>query len=340
MTRGDAHEFVFAPRGAFSLAQTSARFARFPDPVNVVGDDSFARLVPAGDELALVRVAQEGPTSRARLRVRIDGARGDTAERAARRVLERVLGAGADLRPFQRALGADLLLGAALRAHRGLRVAGSFHLFEALVSAVLTQQVNLQFAFSIRAELVRAFGARASIDGREWFAFPTAERVARESEADLRVFRMTGAKAGTIQRLARACASRELDESLLAALPDEDAIAALMRWKGVGRWTAEVVLLRGLGRLDVFPAGDLAVVKRLARIWLGADEPAKEAEMRAFSERWRPFRSLALVYGLESLAHQQALRKEGRKPSAKREARSEPKANEERVARLRRAGPR
>ena len=340
MTPRSAHEFVFAPRGAFSLAQTSARFARLPDPVNVVGDGRFARLVPAGEGLALVRVAQDGPASRPRLRVRIDGARGDAAERAARRVLERVLGAGADLRPFQHALSADPLLGASLRAHRGLRVAGSLDLFEALVNAVLTQQVNLQFAFSIRAELVRAFGGRASIDGREWLAFPSAERVARASEADLRAFRMTAAKAGTIARLARACASRELDESLLAALSDEDAIAALMRWKGVGRWTAEIALLRGLGRLDIFPAGDLAVVKRLARVWLGADEPAKEAEMRAFSERWRPYRSLALVYGLESLAREKALPSPGGKPSAEREARSEAKPSEERVARLRRAGPR
>jgi DNA-3-methyladenine glycosylase II len=340
VTRAASLEFVFAPRGAFSLARTSARFARFPDPVNVVADGGFARLVPAGAGLALVRIAQEGPASRARLRVRIDGARGDAGERAARRVLERVLGAGADLRPFARALGADPLLGAALRAHRGLRVAGSFDLFEALVSAVLTQQVNLRFAFSIRAELARAFGARAVIDGREWLAFPAAERVSRASESDLRAFRMTGAKAGTIARLARACASGELDESLLAALPDEEAIAALMRWKGVGRWTAEIALLRGLGRLDVFPAGDLAVVKRLARIWLGSDRTAKESEMRAFSERWRPFRSLALVYGLESLARREA-RREGGKPSAKREARSEPKASEERVARGRpRAGPR
>src|SRR5258706_15809797 len=76
VTRRAAQELVFAPRGAFSLARTSARFARLPDPVNVVGDGSFARLVPAGDELALVRVSQEGPAPRARLPVRIPGARG------------------------------------------------------------------------------------------------------------------------------------------------------------------------------------------------------------------------------------------------------------------------
>ncbi|HTO09556.1 MAG TPA: AlkA N-terminal domain-containing protein [Myxococcota bacterium] len=295
-------ELVLAPRGAYSLSRTTARFVRHPDPVNVAGAGGFARLVPAGDGHALVRVTQEGPPTRARLRVRVDGPDDTAARAAAARLAGRVLGADADLRPFERALARDPLLGESVRAHRGLRVAGAFDLFESLVGAVLTQQVNLAFAASIRGELARAFGARARYDGREWLAFPTAERIADAGEARLREFRMTRAKAGTIHRLASAFARGELDESLLAPLDDEAAIAELVRWKGVGRWTAEIVLLRGLGRPDVFPAGDLAVVKHLARRWLGAERVASEAEMRAFSERWRPHRSLALVYGLEELA--------------------------------------
>jgi DNA-3-methyladenine glycosylase II len=301
--------FEFAPRGAFSLARTTARFARHGDTVNVASDEGFARLVPVGGH-ALVRIAQSGSVARPKLAVRVDGASGAAARAAAERALERLLGATADLRPFERALGADPLLGDTLRAQRGLRVAGSLTLFEALVGAVLTQQVNLAFAFSIRAALVDAFGARATVAGREWRAFPTPERIAREDEATLRGFRMTNAKAGTIARLARAFAEGALDEEKLAALPDEDAIAELVRWKGVGRWTAEVALLRGLGRLDIFPAGDLAVLKRLALGWLGARAPVGEAEVRAFSERWRPWRSLALVHGLESLnAHEPTRRR-------------------------------
>ena len=297
-------EFEVAPRGAYSLRRTGARFARHGDTVNVVDGDGFARLMQVGGTHALVRVAQRGSVARPRLQVRVSGAGGPAARAAAERVLERVLGAAADLRPFERALAGDPLLGEMVRAQRGLRIAGSLSLFEALVGAVLTQQVNLAFAFSVRAALVDAFGARARIAGRTWLAFPTAERLARESEPTLRGFRMTAAKAGTLARLARAFVAGELDEDRLRALSDEDAIAELVRWKGVGRWTAEVALLRGLGRLDVFPAGDLAVVKRLALRWLDRDEPASEAEMRSLSERWRPYRSLALVYGLESLAEQ------------------------------------
>jgi DNA-3-methyladenine glycosylase II len=297
-------ELVYAPRGPYSLRHTRARYARHPDPVNAVTQDGFARLVPAGRGHALVRVTQQGPPTRARLRVHVEGPDDAAAQAAATRLVERVLGAGTDLRPFERSLGQDPLLRESLRAHRGLRVAGSFDLFEAVVGAVLTQQVNLAFAASIRRELARAFGARASFDGREWLAFPTAERIAAAGEERLRALRMTRAKAGTIHRLAVAMADGKLGESLLAPLDDEAAIAELVRWKGVGRWTAEIVLLRGLGRPDVFPAGDLAVVKRLARRWLADDRNATEAEMRTFSERWRPFRSLALVYGLEALANE------------------------------------
>jgi DNA-3-methyladenine glycosylase II len=297
-----AYELEFVPQGPFSLVRTTARFARHPDPVNVVDDDVFARLVPTPGGLALVEVSEQGSVTRPRLSVTVEGVAAEPADDAARRVLERVLGASADLRPFEQALGADPLLGGLIKRHRGLRVAGALDLFEALVGAVLTQQVNLRFAATIRTELVRAFGEHAAFQDRTWLAFPSAVRVARESESALRAFRMTGAKAGTIFRLANAIAEGKLDEGRLRALPDEEAIAELAIWKGVGRWTAEIALLRGLGRLDIFPAGDLAVVKRLALTWLGQAHASNEAEMRAFSERWRPFRSLALVYGLEDLA--------------------------------------
>jgi len=321
-------ELVYVPRGPFSLARTSARFTRLPDPISRVGDGGFARLVPAGRGLALVRVAQEGPASRARLRVRIHGASAgsEAARAAALRVVERVLGASADLRPFVRAHARDAVLGHALAAHRGLRVAGAFDLFESLVNAVLTQQVNLQFAYSIRAELARAYGRSARLDGESWLAFPAPEPIAAATESELRGFRLSGAKAATLRRIAQACVDGALAEEQLAPLSDDAAIEALVRWKGIGRWTAEVALIRGLGRLDVFPAGDLAVLKRLAPTWLG--RASSESEVRAFAARWRPFRSLALVYTFEAMAVQAPQQREPRSAQAARSAaRSEAKPN-------------
>src|SRR5262249_2895036 len=146
----------------------------------------------------LVEVSERGTVTRPRLDVVVEGVDGAHAEEAGRRVLENILGAGVDLRPFERALGKDPLVSHLIRNHRDLRGAGKLRLFEAHGGAVLTQQVNLRFAATIRTELVRAFGERASFQGRTWLAFPSAARVAKESEAALRAFRTTHAKAGTI----------------------------------------------------------------------------------------------------------------------------------------------
>src|SRR5207237_10151638 len=98
-------------------------------------------------------------------------------------------------------------------------------------------------------------------------------------------FRRSGAKSGRLLRLAEAFSAGELSAALLSGLSDEEAIERLTAVKGVGRWTAEIALLRGLARQDVFPAADLGVVKYLARGLLGHAATARESEMRSFSER-------------------------------------------------------
>ncbi len=276
---------------------------RWPEVVDRWDGETYRRLLPVGRSGVLVEV-QETARRGAPLRVTL---RGDAAEigaarRPARRVVEIGLGAALDARPFYRAFRRDPLLSDALRYSRGLRIAGTATLWEAVVTAVLSQQVNLAFAYDVRRELALAFGRRARFGEEAYVAFPTPERVAREPERCLRTFRLSRAKAGAIARLARAFAAGELSEEGIAALPDEAAIDRLTAIKGVGRWTAEIALLRGQGRADVFPGGDLGVVKYLAIELLGHRSRVTEARMRRFAERWRPYRGLALVYAYAEIA--------------------------------------
>jgi DNA-3-methyladenine glycosylase II len=275
----------------------------------------YRRLLFLGGAPLLVAVSQQGPPSASRLSVELRGRGADRPEaaRTASRLVERTLGASVNLRPFYRLVRDDALLGPTVRAFRGLHVAGWPDLFETVVTAVLSQQVNLPFAYSIRNELVRAFGRNARIDGGTYYAFPTPKRLARETPTSLGGFRLTRAKAETLHRLAERFASGALSDEELGSLPDEEVIDRLVALKGIGRWTAETSLLRGLGRLDAFPAADLGVVKYLALELLGRRAPASEATMRKFAERWRPYRGLALVYAYAELARRRAS-----KPARKR----------------------
>lgn len=134
----------------------------------------------------------------------------------------------------------------------------------------------------------------------------------------MRRFRLSDVKAKAILGLAEAFDAGALDESDLEIHDDEAAIERLTEFHGVGRWTAEIGLLRGLGRPDIFPAGDLGVVKYLAQGLLGRREKATEQAMRRFAARWRPWRSLALVYGYAELNRKKAERRAEPRPRPRR----------------------
>jgi DNA-3-methyladenine glycosylase II len=296
--------FDFVPRRPYSLSRTLARLERFPERVDRFDGVTYRRLAFAGRTPFLLAVEQVGPPSGAVLDVTLSGrgAESPEARAEAARILDRVLGARVDVRRFYRSFRRDALLGPLIARHRGLRVAGRRTVWETLMQIVLSQQINLMLAHAMLAELAERLGRSARIDGETHFAFPLPAAVAGARLSELRRLRLSRAKAETLRRLGRAFESGELTEEGLAALTDEEAISRLTSIKGVGRWTAEFTLLRGLGRMDVFPAGDLGVVKYLARDMLGVEGVAREVDMRRFADRWRPHRGLALVYAYAELA--------------------------------------
>lgn len=303
----------FAPHRPYSLALTAERYRRFPEVVDRFDGETYRRLLPIGRGGVLLSLRQQGSPDRAVLEVELSGRAADSprATSAARRIVDVSLGAAVPVRPFYRAFSGDGVLGAAIRDFRGLRGAGVPSLWEGLVTAILAQQVNLLFAYDIRRELADTFGARARFGGEAFVAFPDPAEFGGETPARLRRFRLSDAKARAILGLAEAFAAGDLAEAEFASLEDEAAIERLTAFRGVGRWTAEIGLLRGLGRADIFPAGDLGVVKYLAQGLLGRREKAKEDAMRKYAARWRPWRSLALVYGYAELNRRKAERSGG-----------------------------
>lgn len=296
--------FSIRPPRPYSLALTGERYSRFPDPVDRFDGRTYRRLLAVGRGAVLATVEQSGGATNPSLRVTLEGPGADSprARAAAERLVNGALGAATDLTLFYRAARVDPLLAPLVRRFRGLKIGGYPSLWEALVTAVLTQQINLSFAFSIRAHLAIAFGRSRTVRGEKYFAFPLTDAIAEAGERGLEGFRMSANKVGTVVRLARAFSTGRLSEEEIAMLPEEAAVERLTEIKGIGRWTAETALLRGLARVDAFPAGDLGIVKYLAEGLFEHGRRATESEMRLYAERWRPWRGLALVYAWAELA--------------------------------------
>ncbi|MGR3783240.1 MAG: DNA-3-methyladenine glycosylase family protein [Albimonas sp.] len=147
--------------------------------------------------------------------------------------------------------------------------------FEALLSAIVSQQVSVASAAGIWARM-QAAGA------------VTPEAVRALDDEGLRALGLSRPKV----RYARALAVSGFDFEALRAMPDEAAIAALDALPGIGRWTAEVYLMTSLGRADVFAAGDLAL-QEAARLLFELEKRPAEKPFAEMAQAWSPWRGVA-----------------------------------------------
>jgi 3-methyladenine DNA glycosylase/8-oxoguanine DNA glycosylase len=162
--------------------------------------------------------------------------------------------------------------------------------FAALVAAVISQQVSTRAAAAIEARLHARLGGQVTPD-----ALLTAD------EDELRAAGLSRAKLATLRDLATRAVAGDLQLDRLQDLDDETIIAHLSRSRGVGRWTAEMVLIFGLGREDVLPIGDHGFRVAVRRLY-GEHVARTPAGLMALGERWRPYRSVATWYLWQSLA--------------------------------------
>ena len=158
---------------------------------------------------------------------------------------------------------------------------------ETLLRTIVGQQVSVAAARSMWNKLTAKYGQPVDL-----------KKLLAASDEEMREAGMSRQKAGYLRSLAGLVLSGELD---LASLPhdDEEAIAQLVKIKGIGRWSAEIYLLFAEGRHDVWPAGDLAVQIQIGKL-LGLEGKPTEKQLRELGEKWRPHRGAAAVLAWHS----------------------------------------
>ena len=225
------------------------------------------------------------------------GAISDAATRSAVATARWMLGLDAPPAPTDWLAAMEPRFGPVAAALRGFRPPCYPTLFETCASVVPFQQVSLDAGTAITGRLVERFGAKRTIDGHDWFAFPAPDAIAAARPEALREVGLSRAKATALQGLAERALAGELDAARFAALPTDRALAALQALPGIGPWSAGVILLRGLRRMDVFPTGDVGAARNLPRL-LGLDAPWSPAEASAFAARFGERRGYLYFLGL------------------------------------------
>lgn len=148
-------------------------------------------------------------------------------------------------------------------ALRGLKPPRYPSLWEACAHAIVFQQISIQAAAAIMRRAVRSLGDEVSAEGARCVLFPDAERWLSAGDAELRAVGLSRNKVAHIRSAAAAFADGTIDETGLESLSTPEAAQRLCEIRGIGPWSASVMLLRGLGRLDVFPLRDSGVARSL-----------------------------------------------------------------------------
>ena len=224
-------------------------------------DGQYARILGERDRPVIIRVAQVSPE---RLAVTIDG--DEREHRTALALGRRVLGVERDLTHFDRAAARIPWLKGLAARMRGVRPPRYPTLWESCVNAIVFQQISLRAASAILRRLVIALGPPLQSASAHLYAFPTATRLMGVEDSVLLAAGLSRSKLATLRRVGEALANGELDEEMLEGRSSPAAAALLRGIKGIGPWTAAVILLRGLGRLDVFPAQDTSVARNLVLV--------------------------------------------------------------------------
>lgn len=221
----------------------------------------YVRALPGSHGPVAVRVIQPRPDS---LTVTLDGDPRDHAPALA--VVRRMLGVDRDVEHFRRAAAGIPWLSPLAGRMRGVRPPRYATLWEACVNAIAFQQISLQAASAIVTRLIIALGRPLERGGVRSYVFPSARTVLSADDAVLRAAGLSGGKVAALRHAGEALAAGTLGEPMLEDRASDDAAGMLRGIRGIGPWTATVILLRGLGRLDVFPAGDSSVTRNLAMV--------------------------------------------------------------------------
>ena len=257
---GEEFSFIIAVTPPFRLDRTAWALRRRPINKTDRWDGSvYTRTIQVDQIPVELFVESVGSIDSPRLRVRVAGVcLCAPVETGVRQTLSHVLGLSVDLTGFYATAAAEPPLDELVDRFRGMRPPRFPSIFEALMNGIACQQLSLQAGLTLLNRLVDAFGRfPGPPEAGRGKAFPQPQALAGVDTRSLQALGFSQAKSLAIREIAIAAARRELEYETIANFDDAAACARLQELRGVGRWTAEYVLLRGSGRLNIFPGDDV-----------------------------------------------------------------------------------
>lgn len=290
MTRSSMHIPVPAE---FSFALCLDFLRRSPrELLHKITDDRVVKAIHAGDEVVVFSVTDDNDG------LNIAFLTPEPHKEAKHKVAGYVrewFDLDTDLKPFYRLAEKDELLKDPVKRFYGYRIVGQPDLFESLIWAVLGQQINLGFAYTLKQRFVQAFGERVAVNQDEYFLFPSPATVAVILPEQLVPLQFSSQKSRYTILIAEAFANGTLSKEKLKDLSLADAKHELMKIKGIGNWTANYALMKTFHHPDAFPLEDAGLHNAIRNLKKMERKPTIKEVTKLF-KKYKGWEAYATLY--------------------------------------------
>jgi len=291
-------KFTITPLPPFDFDLSASIFREGDKQIRKYDNGRYWQVIRVENKLVLVTVVSIGSVDAPRLRVELksNGEISATDRQTVEEAIGSSLNLGLDLEAFYKEVKNDRVMSSIVGKLRGLKSPTTPTVFESLVSSIIEQQISLSVAHSMERKVVKAFGDALAVNGRAYYAFPTAERLASVTIEQLRQYGLSSRKAEYIIGAAKSITEGALDLEGLKELEDTSAVIdRLLKMRGIGTWTAEMTVLRGMHRMEKLPADDIGLRRCIAHYY-GKDRRISADEARQIARKWGKWKGLAAFY--------------------------------------------
>lgn len=264
----------------------------------------YTRIIVFNNNPVKITITQEETSTEPKLIITLQSKNVITPQiqKEAQLLIQKMFGLTVDLQPFYSLAITNDILKSLVEQFSGVKPPRFPSIFEGLINSIACQQVTLDLGILMLNRLSESFGMKFVENSTTLYAFPRPEDLADESLEDIKKLGFSYQKAKAIKELATTVLNKNLNFTNLEKMKNNEVVAYLSTIRGIGRWSAEYVLLRGLGRLDTFPGDDIGAQNNLKRIFLINNKPNYE-EIKKLTSQWHPYEGLVYFHLLLEKLH-------------------------------------
>ena len=285
------------PKSPFNFELSAKIFSNGDPQIQRYEKGSYWQLIWLNNKLVLITVRSLGSVDKPELSVSIkpDNELNKKDSELARKILTSIFNLDFDLKYFYNDMFEDRIMSKLTLKLCGLNSPTTPTFFEAIVSSIIEQQISLKAARSIETKMIKEFGNMLQLDDETYYSFPTPETISNLEKEDLRGSGLSFRKAEYVIDLSKCIEENKLDLNELKTKSASEIISELLKIRGIGVWTAELAVIRGLHRFVALPADDIGL-RRVVSHYYNNDKPVSADELRRIAKGWGKWSGLVAFY--------------------------------------------